>query len=237
MGTSQIIAGLKGELLHTLKGISNDALKTKNEYIVKLLMTLDGHQSVENGINANESLSQAGKLQDLKKLGTETTAPALKWAKIVIKEMQEKNQRYESQFNQIDSGIKDLAERMPKFVYLWGKLDMLDPNERIKQFLQSAEQDQVVVLAAMLENPFGPMVTDDLKQRALTERAKRLTPRDFENFEQNELLLEFLVAFRDWIGRWLNQEVGVEIPVLRANLGDEVADFLTTQVTGIPAGV
>ena len=149
--------------------------------------------------------------------------------KNVIKEKQEKHQRYESQFNQIDSGIKDLAERMPKFVYLWGKLDMLDPNERIKQFLQSAEQDQIVILSAMLENPFGPMVNEEVKTRALTERAKRLFPLDFENFEQNELLLEFLVTFRDWIARWLREEVGVDIATLRTALGDEVADTLKHQ--------
>ena len=237
MGNSQIIAGLKGELLHTVKGLSNDALKAKNEFIVKLLMTLDAHASVEDNINRNESLSQAGKLDALKRLGTNETAPALRWVKNVIKEKREKHQQYESQFNQITSGIDDAVKRMPIFIYLWNRFDVLDPNARIKQFLTAAEQDQVVILSAMLENPFGPMVDKEVKERALTERAKRLFPRDYEDSEQNQILLEFLVAFRDWIARWLNQEVRVEIQGLRANLGDEVADFLTTQVTGIPAGV
>ena len=230
MGNSQIIAALNGELVHTLKGLSNEALKTKNEYIVKLLTTLDAHQSVENNINANESLSQAGKLDALKKLGTNETAPALKWTKIVVKEMQEKDQRYRTQFYTITSGIDNAVERMLFFTYLWGKLDMLDPNERIKQFLQASEQDDIKVMAAMLENPFGAMIDEEVKERALTERAKRLTPNDYQNFEQNQILLEFLVAFRDWIARWLNQEVGVDLSVIRTNFGDEIADALT----GIP---
>ena len=66
------------------------------------------------------------------------------------------------------------------------------------------------------------MIDEQVKQRALVERARRLFPRDFENFEQNELQLEFLVTFRDWIVRWLREEVGVDIAVVRANLGDEI---------------
>ena len=235
MGNSQIIAALNGELVHTLKGLSNEALKTKNEYIVKLLTTLDGHQSVENGINANESLSQAGKLDALKKLGTNETAPALKWMKNVIKEKQEKDQHYRTQFYTITSGMENAVERMLFFTYLWGKLDVLDQSARVTQFLQASEQDDIMVMAAMLENPFGVMVPDDVKERALTERAKRLTPNDYQNFEQNQILLEFLVAFKDWIARWLNQEVGVDLSVIRTNFGDEIADALT----GLPqlAGV
>ena len=235
MGNSQIIAGLQMASEHVVNGSTDDTIIEKRTFGRKLLMALDDHTAAENGINSNESLSQQGKLEALKKLGTETTAPALKWMKNVIKEKQEKHQRYESQFNQIDSGIKDLAERMPKFVYLWGKLDMLDPNERIKQFLQSAEQDQIVILSAMLENPFGPMVDKEVKERGLVERAKRLFPRDYENYEQNQILLEFLTMARDWIARTLALEVGVDISVIRTNFGDEIADALAgiTQLAGV----
>jgi hypothetical protein len=219
------------ELGHTVSGMTTDTLNEKTKYAQKLLMTLEAHQSVENGINANLSLSQQGQMEARKKVGTNETAQSLKWMKNVIEEMQQKDRRYESQFNQIDSGIKDPAT----IVYMWGKLDMLDANARIKQFCLAAEANQVVVLSAMLENPFGPMVNEEVKERALTERAKRLFPRDYENFEQNELLLEFLVTFRDWVVRWLRKEVGVDISVIRTNFGDEIADALT----GLPqlAGV
>ena len=156
MGNSQIIAALNGELVHTLKGLSNEALKTKNEYIVKLLMTLDGHQSVENGIMANLSLSQQGQMDALRKLGTTDTAPSLKETlRTEVAKLQARDQRLRDQFFTVDSGIKDLAERLPIFVYLWNRFDVLDPNARIKQFLQASEQDQVKVMAAMLENPLA----------------------------------------------------------------------------------
>jgi hypothetical protein len=226
MGTSTIIAGLNGELARPVKSARNETLTRKNELTAKLLAVLEAHQSVEHNINANESLSQAGKLEALAKLGNETTAPALKWTKNVIKEMQEKHQRYESQFNKIDSGIKDASERLPIYTYLWNKFDPMDQSARVTQFLQAAEQDQVVVMAAMLEHPLGPMINQEVRERGLTARARRLFPRDYENFEQNQILLEFLVTFRDWIARWLNQEVGVDIAVLRTNLGEDALSGL-----------
>ena len=229
MGTSTIINALKMEAGHVVSGTTNDTIKGKVEYIDKLLKVIEAHQSVEDGINSNESLSQQGKLEALKKLGTNETATALKWTKIVVKEMQEKDQRYRTQFYTITSGMENAVEQLLFFTYLWNRFDVLDPNARIKQFLTAAEQDQVVILSAMLENPFGAMIDEEVKERALTERAKRLFPRDYENFEQNQILLEFLVVYRDWIARWLALEVGVDIAVLRTTLGDAVADTLKHQ--------
>ena len=77
------------------------------------------------------------------------------------------------------------------------------------------------------------MVNEEAKERALTERAKRRFPQAFENFEQNGYLLDFLNTYRNWLGRWLADEIGVEIKVIRENLGDEIADTLSTQRTGL----
>ena len=229
MGNSNINAALQMELGHAPSGMNTDSFNEKRGHIRKLLTTLEAHQSVENGINSNESLSQAGKLAALKKLGNETTAPALKWMKNVIEEMQQKDRRYRTQFYTITSGIDDTVERLLTFTYMWHRLDTLDPNERIKQFLMAAEANQVVVLSAMLVHPFSQMVSEEVKERALTERAKRLTPNDYNNHQQNQLLLEFMVTYRDWLGRWLREEVAVDIAVLRTALGDEVADTLKHQ--------
>jgi len=226
MGTSTIIAAFEMELAHTVSGMTTDTLNEKSGHIRKLLTILEAHQSVAKNIDANLSLSQQGRMDALRKLATSETAPALKWLRPEIAKLQEKDQHYHDQFFTVDSGIKDLAERMPIFVYLWDKFDVLDQSARVTQFLESAERDEVRVMAAMLENPLGAMVDENVKIAALTERAKRLTPQDVENFEQTQLLLEFLTMARDWIARWLNQEVGVGIAVLRTNLGDEVADAL-----------
>lgn len=229
MGTSQIISGIQMASEHVVNGSTPDTIIEKRTLGRKVLTPLEAHQSVAHGIMADLSKSQQGQMEAIKKLGTNETAQSLKWMKNVIKEMQEKHQRYERQFFTVDSGIKDPVT----IVYMWGKLDMLDANARIKQFCLAAEANQVVVLSAMLENPFGPMVNEEVKERALTERAKRLFPRDFENFEQNQILLEFLTMARDWIARWLFGEIGVTIQAIRTNFGDEIADALT----GIPAGV
>ena len=226
MGTSQIKAGLQMESEHVVNGSTDATIIEKRTLGHKLLLILDAHQSVEDSINANESLSQQGKLEALKKLGTETTAPALKWLKIIIQEKQEKDQRYRTQFYTITSGIDDAVERMLTYTYMWGKFDPMDQSARVTQFLQSAERNEVRVMAAMLEHPFGSMIDEEVKERALTERAKRLTPNDYQNFEQNQILLEVLTMARDWIARTLALEVGVDTAVIRATFGDEIADAL-----------
>lgn len=234
MGTANLKSGLEGELAHVVKGTDTATINEKNDFIRKMLPVIEAHESVENNINRNEGLSQQGKLEALKKLGTNETAPSLKWLKNVIGDLEAKDQGHRKRFYTIDSGITDVAERMPILVYLWTRLDVLDVQGRVTRFLLAAEQDELVILSAMLTNPEGMMVDEDVKQRGLTERAKRLAPPEYHHFEQNQILLNFLTVARDWIARWLAVEVRVELPVIRANFGDEIADVLTTQVTGIP---
>ena len=232
MGTTTIIGMLNAELGHSPEGVTTDALNTKNDLVLKLMKALEAHASAELKILKDESRSQSGKLAALAKLGTET-APSLKWMKNVIQDLEATDKGYRKRFFSIDPGITDVAERMPILSYLWNRLDGLDRNALNIRFLLAAEQDQAAIMSAMLTNPEGSMVDGDVKERALATRAQRLFPQQYDNFEQNQILLEFLVMTRDWIGRWLNQEVGVEIPVIRTNLGDAIADALQQQTTGL----
>lgn len=236
MGTSTIIAALQMASEHVVNGSTDDTIVEKRTFGRKLLMTLEEHQSEENKILSNLSLTQQGQAESLKKLATSETATGFKWIRPEIARLQEKDQRYRTQFFTITSGIDNAVERMLFFTYLWGKFDCMDQSARVTQFLQASEQDDIRGMAAMLEHPFGAMVNEEVKERALTARAKRLTPNDYQNFEQTQILLEFLVTFRDWIARWLALEVRVDIGVIRTNLGDVVGDFLITQVTSIPTG-
>lgn len=210
-------------------------MKEKNEANLRVQTPLERHVAEEKKLAANESLSHQGKAQAIKTFATNQTVPALKWMRTEIERRQAKDQRYRDQFYSIDSGLKDPTERLLTFTYLWNKFDGLDPSARVKRFCQAAEANEIKIMAAMLDHPLGPMVEDEVKERALTERAKRLTPSEFDNFEQNQLLLEFLVMVREWVARWLFNEIHVEIPVLRTNFGDDIAEMFEQQTTGIPA--
>ena len=229
MATSTILTMLNAQLGFSPKGLSTEILIERNNILLKIIRVLEGHDADELLILRDESRSQQGKLEALKKLATETTAPALKFMKNIIDGLQVKDQNYRTKFFTVDSGIVNITERMSTMVYLWTKFDPMDQSARVTQFAQAAEQDQVKVLASMLENPLGPMVADDVKERALTERAKRLFPMPYANFEQNEDVLELLVMTRDWVARWLNQEIGVAIEIIRTNLGDDAATRLDVQ--------
>ena len=63
------------------------------------------------------------------------------------------------------------------------------------------EMKEVLHKAEALRHKLTGMIEDDVKERVLTERAKRLTPRDYDNFQQNLILLEFLTMVREWIAR------------------------------------
>lgn len=236
MGTSvhTIINGLNGELARTVKATHTETLEEKNKFTNRTLTVLERYASEEKKHDANESLSHQGKAQANKTFATNQTVPALEWLQTEIERLEAKDQRYRTQFFMINSGIADAVERMLTYTYLWSKLDPLDQSARVTRFSQAAEHDQLVVLSAMLEHPLGPMVEDEIKERVLTERAKRLTPRDYDNFEQTQILLEFLVMVREWVARWLFNELRVEIPVLRTNFGDDIADMFEHQTTGIP---
>ena len=236
MGTSvtTITNGLNGELARPVKAAHTATLKEKNDANLRVQAPLERHAAEEAKLAANESLSHQGKAEALKTFATRETVPALKWMREEIDRRQAKDQRYRTQFFTVNAGLTDTVERMLTFTYLWSKLDVLDPSARVKRFFQAAEANETTVMAAMLDHPLGPMVEDEIKERALTERAKRLTPRDYDNFEQNQIVLEFLIMVREWVARWLFNEIHVDIPVLRTNFGDEIAKMFEHQTTGIP---
>lgn len=224
---ARIKAALDGELAHTIPGMTTDTLNTKRQYIIDIRAKLDAHEAEDHTIMTNLGLSQQGQMEAIKKLAIDRTIPALKWLKVEIEKLDAKVQRLKSEFLSIDSGIKDPTERIQTYVYLWGKFDQLDPNARIKRFCLAAEANEVTTMAAMdahPEYPEGTMITQEVRERALYERAQRLRPQDFENYEQAELLSEFLTMIRDWLSRWLSEEIGVEPSILRTNLGANIAD-------------
>ena len=217
-----------------MKAAHLETLKEKNKYNLSTQAPLERHAAEEAKLAGDEGRTHQGKAEGIKTFATNQTVPALKWMRTEIERLQAKDQRYRTQFFSIDSGMTETVERMLTFTYLWNTFDALDPSARITRFCQAADSNDMKVMAAMLDHPLGPMVEDEVKERALTERAKRVTPRDYDNFEQNQILLEFLVTIREWVARWLFNEIHVEISVLRTNLGDEIAKMFEHQTTGIP---
>ena len=236
MSATTILNMLNAQLGFSPKTLSTDVLNERNSILIKLTKVLEGHDASELLILRDESRTQSGKAAALKTPGTDETSPALKFMKNIIDGLETKDANYRKRFFSVDSGIVNITERMAVFGYLWNKFDTLDQSARVTQFAQAAEQDQVRVLASMLEHPLvDTMVSDDVRQRTLTARARRLYPQPYDNFEQNQVVLELLVMIRDWLGRWLGIELRVEISILRTNLGDAVGDFLDAQTrTGLP---
>lgn len=235
MSATTILGMLNTQLGHSPKGLSTAVLNERNAAILKVVKTLEEHDADELLILRDESRSPAGKAEALKKLGTEKTAPSLRWLRRIVEALELKNENYRAKFFTVDSGITNVVEKMAIMSYLWNRFDVLDGPQCGTRFLLAAERDEVLVLAALLTNPFGVAVPDDVRLRGLSERAERLYPQPYNNFQENQIVLELLTMIRDWLARWLALELRVEIPVLRENLGDAVGDFLDAQLrTGLP---
>ena len=235
MSATTIINMLNVQLGHSPRSLSTDVLTERNAIILKLIKVLETHDVDELIILKDESRSPAGKLAALKKLGTDETAPSLKFMRNIIDGLETKDANYRKRFFTVDAGITNIVERMAIMSYLWVKLDVLNSAGCSTRFLRAAEQDEVVVLSAMLTNPGGVLVAEDVRVRALNERAQRLYPEPYANFEQNQVVLELLVMIRDWVARWLNQEIGVPVEAIRTNLGDDAATRLDVQTrSGLP---
>lgn len=97
----------------------------------------------------------------------------------------------------------------------------LQQPQRDSRFLQAAEADHEATLWAVLNTPDDqPLVREEVKSRALEERAKRQNPQAFHRLGQLTTSAEELGGLRDHVVQWL-RGLGGNPKVIYAALGGE----------------
>lgn len=104
----------------------------------------------------------------------------------------------------------------------------LNQNEQDVQFLQAAEQDRDEVLDAMLDAPGAPLVSADMKRRALDARAQRLHPQAYVQHQQNVLLRDAVKALLEHVALTL-VSMGVDPQKVAKTLGITLHDAIEEQ--------
>jgi hypothetical protein len=104
----------------------------------------------------------------------------------------------------------------------------LNQNERDVQFLEAAERDHDELLDAMLDAPGGPLVSADMKRRALDARARRRQPEAYANWEQAVLLRDELTALLERIALCL-VSMGADPQRVAKDLGVVLHDLIEEQ--------
>lgn len=204
------------------KGWGPGALATRDGWLTRLIEELEeDYEGQELKILSNEHLNPAGKTAAIRDLGMEFL-PTLAWLKTAATRIEGEDQGFRKRLYAVKSPIKDDLRREQRNREIRSLLIGQNQAERDKQFLLAAEQDRDEVLDALLDSPMGPMVSEEMEQRALDARAKRQQPNDYAGFQQNTLLLEYVHMLQDLLGRRL-YSIGVDAAKIKDVLGVTVA--------------
>jgi hypothetical protein len=222
MSAQTLITNLQHQLGEIGKDWSTGSLNTRVGWLNKLIAQLEQYDADELKILNNEHLNQAGKMVAISELGIKFLS-RVEWLKNLVTKHEGEDQGFRTRLYAVKSPVKDNdIRREQRNGEIRSLLVGHNQAERDRHFLLAAEADRDEVLDAMLDSPMGPMVSEEMKQRALDARAKRQQPNDYAAFEQNTLLLEYVHMLRDLIGRRL-YSIGVDAAKIKDVLGVTVA--------------
>jgi len=210
----QIIIHLNTDIGQPIKkGWTAAMWNQRNEWSVKLLENLNTHATQEAEIYRREGdgiIGEKGRIDAVRELATTKTLPQVKWLGNVGTDREATSQGLRKRFAIIDPNISDPRLQFEMLKEIRDDFKGLNQHELDARFALAAEANNIRIMAAMLEAPAGEMVSNitvdgklGAKDRALLERAKRLMPNEYQALHVNELLREYVVMLRDWVGRWL----------------------------------
>ncbi len=177
-------------------------LNRRTELLGGVLKNVESFEAIEKRITSDRFMSDEGKRAKLAEEATKALA-TFKGFGVKIKEVEDHLSQLRNRLFVItrpnrDETLQFLREQEIRGHYV----DMTQP-ERDGAFIYAAEQDRDETLLALIDAPIGPMVTEEVKERAFEARAKRVFPADYKIYEQNMMLLEILNAMRNGVAQWM----------------------------------
>lgn len=222
MSAQTLITNLQHQLGEIGKDWSTGSLNTRVGWLNKLIAQLEQYDADELKIRSNEHLNSAGKMSAIRELGAKLLS-TVDWLKNLVTKHEGEDQGFRTRLYTVQSPVKDNdIRRELRNGEIRSLLVGQNQADRDRHFLLAAEADREEVLDAMLTGPMGPMVSKEMKQRALDARAKRQQPNDYAAFQQNTLLLDYGHMLQELVGRRL-YGIGVDASKIKNVLGVIVA--------------
>lgn len=184
------------------RDMSVDVLNRRNELWVKLHDRLVQFAERDKAILANRTLSDEGKQQQQAKLAVELLAD-LAWYRRVLKDIEAAQARFKTVLFTVQSPVKDERRRDDRARELRDRMAGLNQTQRDAAYLKASQQDQPEVMWALLDAPGGSWISEEIQQRADTERAKHAQPDTYAAYTQNEILHEQVHSMADHLAMWL----------------------------------
>lgn len=194
------------------------------EQLTKTQATTERLITSRDAIVRDRSLSPEGQRDKIAKLATEFMPEFAHLARVV--DRLEKDIANTSIF--AVKPLADLVLRQMRNQEIRNGLRGLNQNEQDVQFLQAAEHDQDEILDAMLDAPGAPLVSADMKRRALDARAQRLHPQAYVQHQQNVLLRDAVKALLEHVCLCL-VSMGADAKKVAQTLGITLHDVIEEQ--------
>ncbi|MBX3305647.1 MAG: hypothetical protein KF751_06270 [Nitrospira sp.] len=226
MNLESLLARLQNELQRPLnRAMANDTAVLYTEQQAKVVATVERLIPKRDAIVHNRSLSVDGQRDDIAKLATEFMPEFAHLERVV--DRLTKDIANTSIFT-VKPPISDVVVRQMRNAEQRDGLRGLTQNEQDVQFLRAAELDQDETLDAMLDAPGAPLVSADMKRRALDARAQRLHPQAYAQYQQNVLLRDAVKSVLEHVALTL-VSMGVDPQKIAKTLGVVLHDVLEEQ--------
>lgn len=199
--------------------LTADQINTGVEIIRKIDQVAEGVQAKQQSIQESKVFNDVGKSQASAELGTATISKMTPLARVV--------RSHEEDIHDTKHAL--YAVKVPETFgtdasvqYFYGKeirdqYRGLNQNERDSAFAVAAQTDTDAVLWALLQAP-TPLVSAEIMERVLAERAERLNPETVARLKQVEILHEILSGLLDAVRMWL-RGLGADPKVIFKELG------------------
>lgn len=221
-----IVARLDNELGQSVKrDMTVDTHNQLTEVRVKVRSNMERLKTKRQAIQDNRSLSIEGQRAAIATLANDAIGDYVSVGRIVERL---ETELADTTLFSVKPRITDAVVRQMRNAEQRNDVRGLSQNERDVEFLGAAEQDNDELLDAMLDAPGRPMVSPDMKRRALDARARRLNPKGYAQWEQTVLLRDHVKALLEHVALAL-VSMGADATKVAKELGIVLHDVIEEQ--------
>ena len=209
---------------------STENVNFHSEMIQKVAGVVEEAAIKEAATRANKGLSDEGKATTIA-TGATATAAKLAFLERVVSRVEGERATAHATLTTIKPPAKLGTDAMLQFLFgkeIRDQFAGLNQQGKDAALLTAMQAGDDVTMWAMLEAPV-PMISPDIKVRALEERGRRLHPQTYAEFQQSDLLHESLSGVRDALVGWL-RGLGGNPAVISKEMGGPLPEPTASRV-------
>lgn len=213
MNEETILMRVDSELQRPFRGkLATENLNLHNELLAKSRDRVEAFKKKKEPVLANRTFSDEGKATAIAQLAVGSLGD-FKFLNVVATREADTADRLRKDLFTIKTPATLGADPLLQFLFgkeIRDRYTSLTQQEKDLAFVKASEAEgddaqanRDAVLWAFQQTPGGHTITEDLMDRALEERARRVYPAVYAQLEQAEIMAEQVGGLRDHIVIWL----------------------------------